>query len=640
MPDSDPTFNPLSDEKISLSKLSGSMALRVLLVSALFLIVPLFILSALMYRHEYLTKTNSNFFTLKILAEAKSKLIETYSVTDIKLLTFLEDVLVYDGFSNNELPNARVNDLFKKIVVRDDVSRLFYIAKDDNGQYICKASSDSTIIGRNFNHFIQSMGPNEEVTDKKKIYIGDTLSSEGKQMVYVLKPFYSPDKKVKYGDLVIEIADELIGHKIRVGVHFDYPVGATLLNPNGTVLSTDIPVLVGKQFVEKITYSSENQVLVKPVPGVESAYRYTFDGKQYIASYAKLPTQAYTLLLSAPADINFLQLQKYLMRTASMFLIIIIIGGGGTLWFTFRIARPLRDLCLVMKDVAGGDLSAKFIPDKMGFEINTVGEIFNQMLSSLLTQMNAVKNERVEKETLAKELLIGQEVQRAIFPKEFPSIKGLEIGAGYASAKEVGGDFYDVLSDNGKLMFSMADTSGKGVSACFYSMSFRSILRSYGESHVNLSEIIKDTNKLFNLDTGDSGMFVTLWTAIYDPDTKVLQYTNCGHHAGILKRESGEIVYLDTSGVALGVMDVSEVETKEIVLQKGDLLFLYTDGVVEAHNESLEMYGEKRLLDQIVSFTDGDAQKLVDTVMDDLDVFAAGVPQFDDTTILVIKVEQ
>ncbi len=273
----------------------------------------------------------------------------------------------------------------------------------------------------------------------------------------------------------------------------------------------------------------------------------------------------------------------------------------------------------------------------MGFEINVIGEIFNETVDSLNENMEAVQKVRIERETYEKELLIGEEVQRSILPKKLPNFPGVEMAARFIAAKEVGGDFYDFLVGD-LLMLSIADTSGKGISACLYSLSVRSMLRSYGKIHQELDVILKETNNLFCLDTGDTGVFVTAFVGYFDPKTKVFNYSNCGHFPALQLKKNGELHKLSTKGMALGVVPFDHVATDKAQLETGDLLILFTDGIVEAHNDKMELFGERRLIESLQMKKDWEPQKIVDEIIKEVALFAEGSPQFDDLSLIVIRV--
>ncbi|MCB1082345.1 MAG: PP2C family protein-serine/threonine phosphatase, partial [Chlamydiia bacterium] len=299
--------------------------------------------------------------------------------------------------------------------------------------------------------------------------------------------------------------------------------------------------------------------------------------------------------------------------------------------------HPLQSLIGVMDQVGSGDLSRRFEKESMGFEINALGEIFNETVDALNQNMEAVQKERIEKETYEKELKIGEEVQHSIIPERLPAFPGLKMAARFIAAKEVGGDFYDLIPKE-RLMISIADSAGKGVSACLYSLSLRSMLRSFSELHSDLPTILKKTNNLFCQDTGNTGEFVTAFVAFFDPKTKVLEYSNCGHFPALRIKKNGEWDHLTTHGMALGVTLFEEVATANITLESGDLVVFFTDGIVEAHNEAMELFGEERLLHHLQEQKGKSPQEIVDAMIETVAFFAEGSPQFDDLTLIVVKV--
>ena len=327
----------------------------------------------------------------------------------------------------------------------------------------------------------------------------------------------------------------------------------------------------------------------------------------------------------------------YELKLKDVFLFILILGGAGTFWMTRRMARPLKALTQVMARVREGDLTARFQKDCMGFEINVLGNQFNQMLDAFVHHMESAKKERAAKELFESELKIGYQIQKSLLPPQVPYFEGLDIAAGFLSAKEVAGDFYDLYELDGKLLIAIADAAGKGVSACLYSLCVRSLLRSFATASLDLAEIVKRTNALFCLDTKDSGVFVTAWVGLYDPLTAMLEYTSCGHCPPLLKKRDQTVVELKTAGTALGVIPFNYVETASVPFHQGDALLLYTDGIREAHNARGKLFGKTRLLELFKENTVQRAQALIDTLLSEVAHFATGVPQHDDLTLLMIR---
>lgn len=425
----------------------------------------------------------------------------------------------------------------------------------------------------------------------------------------------------------------------EVTYHIDY----SLLTEEGAVFFSTAPQIS----LNRIEIFEAHEVK-KIEPGLNifsyeddsSFYKRLKKGKELLG--LKIPIQGSNFFLLIDIQekaVTELQGEEWFVRLTSLLFFIVIIGGGGTLWITYRMSKPLKSLSAVMDRVGSGDLSARYKRDVMGFEINVLGDNFNEMIESLLKNMEEAKNERVAKEILAGELQIGQDIQKSLYPKEVPKFPGVDIAAGSIFAKEVGGDFYDLVvkKDTDQLMLSVADAAGKGISACLYSLGVRSILRSFNVVCKDLSEMIRLTNNVFYQDTEESSFFATAWIGIYDAKTRLLQYSCCGHQPAILKRKNGEVLELTTDGIALGAIPLESVKTSAIELMSGDVLLLYTDGLVEAHDIHLNLFGKKRLM-EILKKDDKSAKELIDRLLSEAAHFATGAPQHDDLTLLALRI--
>lgn len=333
---------------------------------------------------------------------------------------------------------------------------------------------------------------------------------------------------------------------------------------------------------------------------------------------------------------------SWLSNFLLIFFAVFILGFILTYFITRRMAKPLYSLCREMDKVGKGDLTARYTQDLFGLEINTLGSSFNQMIDSLVEQIEISKNERIAKEALETELKIGQKIQKSLLPTRLVAFPGLDIGAGFQAALEVAGDFYDLFVANHRLMIAVGDASGKGISACLYSLGVRSLLRSFNLCYPdNLAKALDATNAIFCKDTEDTQHFVTAWVGIFDPETLLLEYGSAGHPAAILKRKDQEILELFTPGIALGALETESNQTKTIQLISGDCLILYSDGITEAHNLRGELYGKARLIEFIKNLSFHlSAQQMVDDLFKDVEGFSVNTSQYDDLTLLIIKLLQ
>ncbi len=248
--------------------------------------------------------------------------------------------------------------------------------------------------------------------------------------------------------------------------------------------------------------------------------------------------------------------------------------------------------------------------------------------------------EHVERERqLEREILMARDVQRAMIPEGPPPLKGFEIAARLEPALNLSGDFYDYIPlSPDRVGILIGDVAGKGVRAAMGMAAARSILRSVARRGGGPTRALRDANLRLHRDLGRQ-LLLTLVYAILDTKTKTLHYCNAGHNPPLLVRESGKWRALKTGGLLLGVFDKQQYKSETLHLEKGDVLFFYTDGLTEAHTASPDRveFGEARILDFLLKHRRLRAQAIIDVFLDHIDEFTTGAHQHDDLTLVVIK---
>jgi sigma-B regulation protein RsbU (phosphoserine phosphatase) len=273
--------------------------------------------------------------------------------------------------------------------------------------------------------------------------------------------------------------------------------------------------------------------------------------------------------------------------------------------------------------------------------------IFSLIIHNLINERKTrEEKEKLEHEIARKnaELEIAADIQRSFLPETIPQIKGYDIAATSLPAKEVGGDFFDVLPmdviplPDQQMGVLIADVSGKGVPAALFMALSRVIVRTSSTWFKVPSDIIRHANSIISSDS-KTGMFVTLFYGIIDKDTRKFTFVNAGHNPPILYHgDSGTIEELEGTGIALGIMDDAEYEQKEVRMFPGDTMILYTDGVTEAINEREEMFEVERLVNIIKETKNATAQETLERIISSVFQFSGTQPQFDDITLMIIKV--
>lgn len=244
-------------------------------------------------------------------------------------------------------------------------------------------------------------------------------------------------------------------------------------------------------------------------------------------------------------------------------------------------------------------------------------------------------------ERIDKELEFARQIQHSALPSVFPPYPNridFDIFAQMYTAKEVGGDFYDFyLLGKDKLAFLIADVSGKGIPAALFMMTAKTLIKSLVESGIEPSDAFTLANNKL-CENNEAGMFVTAWLGILDLNTGLLKYVNAGHNPPLIKRNGKYFEFLcSRPNFVLAGMENIKYKTNEIQLSPGDEIFLYTDGVTEANDTSYELFGDDRLLESLNENDCLTVEQLCKKVKSDVDRFVGNALQFDDITMLAVK---
>lgn len=302
-----------------------------------------------------------------------------------------------------------------------------------------------------------------------------------------------------------------------------------------------------------------------------------------------------------------------------------------------NVVHKIQDVNQSLTQIQEGNLE-----EKVSVLSNTE---FVELSDGINATVNALKKTMEEvAEKMNQEMEFAREIQRSALPVAEhvkTSLQEFDINGMMDAAKEVGGDFYDFfLIGENRLGVVVADVSGKGVPAALFMMTAKTLIKNFVLNGKSPAEALEFANMQL-CENNEAGMFVTVWLGVLDYELGTLTFANAGHNPPLLKRQGEDFAYMDYKtykrGIMLGMREGIRYKDNQIPFTRGDMLYLYTDGVTEANNEKEELYGEERLKACAEKCYENSPEEMIRFIRSDIDKFAGKAEQFDDITMVVLK---
>lgn len=433
--------------------------------------------------------------------------------------------------------------------------------------------------------------------------------------------------------------------------------GQTVIMPDLKTLSDSINLLEAKD-------PTVREMAQKMVNGETGVAKITLYGKEVYAAYAPLTAIDWSICtvisvdeILQPALLNNAEIQSYTEYAvkqidSGMVMIIIILAVIILLamialtfissMFAKRLTKPIEQLTASVHGLGGEEGVLRYESEiKTGDEIEELSETFEMMTDRLAGYIENITNITAEKERIGAELDIAAKIQISELPREFPAFPDnseFDIYALMTPAKEVGGDFYDYfLVDEDHLAVVIADVSGKGIPAAMFMMIAKNHIKTHAGIGKSPAEILSSANNAL-CENNDAEMFVTAFVGILEISTGKFTYANAGHNPPLIRRADGGFEWVKMRPCfILGGMEDIRYKQDELYFGKGDILFLYTDGVTEAADKSLELYGNDRLQNALNELSNASPKEIVDSILDRLTEFSKGTEQADDITMTALQ---
>jgi sigma-B regulation protein RsbU (phosphoserine phosphatase) len=388
------------------------------------------------------------------------------------------------------------------------------------------------------------------------------------------------------------------------------------------------------------------------------------DGVPVYVAYAPVQTLGWSLGVAVPAqeistsallienqiwkitDDTKAGMDRYILLLAGLiaFLLVVMLFGIGifSVRFTRAITGPILALNEGVHEVAAGNLERE-VTVKTGDEIEQLAVSFNMMTSQLRKHIDEIARVSAERQRINTELDIATQIQMSMLPNVFPPFSGrkneFDLYAEVHPAKEVGGDFYDFFFvDDDHFAVIVADVSGKGIPAALFMAISKTIIKNHVQSGEDPAHAMEIVNKQL-CDNNIADMFVTAWLCIMEISSGRLVYINAGHNPPLLRHGDQDFIFLvSPPDLVLAGMDDTVYHCNEMQIEGGDMLFLYTDGIVEAENSSGGFYGKERLRVFLNANASQPLREMLPSLRSDIAAFANGAEQSDDITMLAICV--
>ncbi len=458
------------------------------------------------------------------------------------------------------------------------------------------------------------------------------------EMATYSRPVIGSDGKLKAvitADFYLKIASDILD-KVHPYPHsrtvLASATGKYIVDVNSGFFGNDILSSCGSLKDDRAIEAAEDML-----NGSRGVARYLNDGKYSLVTYGPLKNGWTTALIC-----DYKEVLKNSARMHTVLFCIAMLGLALLFWLCRRIARkltrPLADFDRSAQQIAEGNFNTVLPDIKSEDEIRHLRDSFEHMQISLNSYIEELKVNTAARERIESELNIASKIQMGIIPNSFPKDERIDLHAWLKPAREVGGDFYDFLLRDGRMLyFAIGDVSGKGVPAALMMSVTIAAFRSIAKLETDSAQMVSKINDTLCEGNGEA-MFVTLFTGRLDLATGEMTYCNAGHNPAVVIDPQGNASFLkQKANLAIGLMEGFEYQAESITLNPGTRLVLYTDGVTEAERDDKSQYGNERLLQWASGQKCSSADEACADLYSDIKAFAGEALQNDDITIMTIK---
>lgn len=629
----------------------NSYAFRLFALFLGLLIVPVLLAFLGVFYWEYNQKISTEIQRLRDIGVARAVYLNNYISNQFQLLDLVEIVV---NLSSPDDTYDRTPDFVKMASLASLAPNkgIGFFVRQPGDHYLVQYASNKAYLGKDFTYrgYIQEAAKKgyaayldrDLYTDQPEFVISKAVRSYKDYSILGMLMFFLPAEKI----IQKLINDEYFSKKEVISILTQDKIAFTSSDPS-YVLSGLAPVTTERiKEIENARQFGNLPLHMKtlhltPYLEMDDIFVWEENNNQHIAVITPVADKSIYIWMDTQKSTIAAPYIRAVWMTLSILLGITIISSLVTLLIGKFLISTFEGLISVMGKVTQGDLTARFNRRVFGFEINSIGAILNQNLDRLITETKRAQDEVLKTEKLSKELKAGREIQESLLPHDVPSMIGLEIGTFTRAASEVHGDFFDIYSHNDDLIITISGTSHKGLIACLYSVCLRSMLRCFAVTEKTMSGVLEKTNAVFQQNLEKSPIVIKTFIGIWEVATSTLRYASASPSFGFVRRANEVFESLAGSDFSMGVDGPAVFPEYNIHLEPGEIVILYTTGVINQIDPSDKLYGENSLKEIVRTKSFLGAKEIAKAISDNLAQYSKNASSAEeDMTIIVLKAKE
>jgi sigma-B regulation protein RsbU (phosphoserine phosphatase) len=628
---------------------SKSIALRIFGLYLFFIVLPVTILFLIFTKWEYDEKINYDIHRIKNIGLSRAAYLNGFiadQYTALDIISLLTD-------QKNPEATSQFSRLLAPLALDKIYPSIGLLTRTEGDHFVVKFTSETQ--KQDLGHDLTYRGYIQPaIKNGYSSYLGYDDVTLAKEFIFS-KAIRSRENYDLLSILILIVDANPILETLIEDEFFTETESVSLLTSDKIVFASSVPSLeltaldnlteeelnklqLDKQF-GKLTVPRKT-IHLTPFSNLQDVYQWSDNGRDHISFLAPIAGKSLYIWMDVEKKTISAPYIKATWITIAILFSITLASCFITIFISHLLSRTFAELINMMDKIGKGDLSARFQQKPFGFEINEAGLTLNTVIDSVVKNTEIANSEQLKTELASRELRIGRQIQESLTPRSIPDSGALEIGIFSKPAGDVSGNFYDIYTHNNHLIIALNDTSGTGLSSCLYSVCLRGILRSLISDSTDMGGLLEKANRLFHKDLQNAPLNVKTFIGSWDKETSTLYYASASPSFGFIKRANGPFDTLAGSRGSMGALPETTFQTTSVALQPGDILVLYTGGVIERQDPTGLLYGENGLKSVLLQKAHLGAPELAKAFENALILFTKDAVQEEDMTLIILKIKE